>query len=69
MVGHVGAADDGAIDVELVVDHSSDQTKATVLVMIDSLDAGNGVGVWTNVVLDLVQNPREELNGMKSNQK
>lgn len=61
MVGDVGAADDRTIDVELVVDHSSDQTKTTVLIMIDSLDTRDGVRVRTNVVLDLVQNSGEEL--------
>ena len=61
MVGDVGAADDRKIDVELVVDHSSDQTKTTVLIMIDSLDTRDGVRVRTNVVLDLVQNSGEEL--------
>lgn len=61
MVGDVGAADDRTIDVELVVDHSSDQTKTTVLIMIDSLDTRDGVRVRTNVMLDLVQNSGEEL--------
>ena len=61
MVGDVGAADDRTIDVELVVNHSSDQTKTTVLIMIDSLDTRDGVRVRTNVVLDLVQNSGEEL--------
>ena len=61
LVGDVGAADDRTIDVELVVDHSSDQTKTTVLIMIDSLDTRDGVRVRTNVVLDLVQNSGEEL--------
>ena len=69
MVGDVGAADDGAIDVELVVDHSGDQTKTTVLIVIDSLDARDGVRVRTYVVLDLVLNSGEELNVREGREK
>ena len=61
LVGDVRSADDGAVDVQLVVNHSRDEAETAVLVMVHSLDAGDGICVRTNVVLYLVQRLGEKL--------
>ena len=61
LIRHVRSAENGAVDVELVVDHAGDQTELAVLVVVHALDARNGVGSGDHVVLDLVQHLREEL--------